>query len=83
MKNTSFDGSKMRESYFTNTCLNNANFNGVDLQGTTFHHCDLGKADFSSAMNYSIDPITNKIKKAKFSFPEVVGLLHGFDIIIV
>jgi uncharacterized protein YjbI with pentapeptide repeats len=82
MKSTAFTGSKVRECYFTNTCLNSANFDGAELSGTTFHNCDLCKADFSRATQYSIDPSANKIKKAKFSLPEVVGLLQGFDIII-
>ena len=82
MKSTSFSGSKIKECYFTNTCLNSANFNGTELSGTSFHNCDLCRADFSGATQYSVDPCTNKIKKAKFSLPEVIGLLQGFDIII-
>lgn len=83
MKNTHFDGSKIQEAFFTNTVLHGAGFKDVDLSGTLFHNCDLTKADFSSAVRYSIDPQTNKIKKAKFSLPEAVGLLQTFEIIIV
>ncbi len=83
LKNGSFENSKLRESYFTNTSLVGANFSGADLQGTIFHNCDLCKADFSTATHYDIDPQTNKIKKAKFSFPEVIGLLRGFGITLV
>lgn len=83
MKNASFCGSKVKESHFTNTLLNSADFGDVDLSGTVFHNSDLSKADFSRAMNYNVDPMTNKIKKAKFSLPEAVGLLRGFDITIV
>lgn len=83
MKNTAFNGSKLLENYFTNTCLTGADFSDVDLSGTVFHNCDLSKADFSSATQYVIDPQTNKMKKAKFSLPEAVGLLFGFDITIV
>ncbi len=60
-----------------------ADFRGADLSGTLFHNCDLSKADFSTAVNYNIDPGTNKIKKAKFSLFEVLGLLSVFDITIV
>lgn len=83
MKNTTFNESKLKECHFTNTSLIGADFTEVDLSGTIFHNCDLSKADFSSAIRYDIDPQTNKIKKAKFSLPEAVGLLRGFDIIIV
>lgn len=83
MKNISFKESKVHEAHFNNTKLNGANFENTDLSGTIFHNCDLCKADFSTASRYCIDPQTNKIKKAKFSLPEAVGLLQGFDIIIV
>ncbi len=82
MKNASFKGSNLKENYFTGTSLISADFTDVDLSGTIFHNCDLSKADFSSATQYDIDPQTNKIKKAKFSLPEAVGLLRAFDIII-
>lgn len=83
MKGTHFNGSKILEAHFTSTILNGADFTDTDLTGTLFHNCDLCKADFSSARRYNIDPQTNKIKKAKFSLPEAVGLLQGFDITIV
>jgi fluoroquinolone resistance protein len=83
MKNISFNGSHLKESHFTNTSLIGADFTDADLSGTIFHNCDLCKADFSSARRYDIDPQTNKIKKAKFSLPEAVGLLRGFDIMII
>ena len=83
MKNTSFDESKLKENHFTNTSLNGADFTNADLSGTIFHNCDLSKADFSSATRYDIDPQTNKIKNAKFSFPEAIGLLRAFDITII
>lgn len=83
MKNVSFQGSRLKENYFTNTLLNGADFSHVDLSGTIFHNCDLSKADFSTASKYEIDPQSNKIKKAKFSLPEVIGLLSSFEINLV
>jgi fluoroquinolone resistance protein len=83
MKAGSFNGSKLNDCYFTNTVLTGADFREVDLMGTIFHNCDLCEADFSSATRYAIDPQTNKMKKARFSLPEAVGLLHGFGITIV
>lgn len=83
MKNSSFNGSKLHESHFTNTCLSGAQFLEADLLGTVFHNCDLSKANFSTAIQYAIDPRTNKLKKALFSLPDAVGLLLGFDITIV
>ena len=83
IKHAAFNGSKLKECHFTNTQLVEADFNDADLLGTHFHNCDLRKADFSSAKHYDIDPTTNKMNKAKFSLPEAVGLLRGFDVTIV
>lgn len=83
MKKISFNGSKLKECHFTNTNLHSVNFSETDLSGTLFHNCDLTLADFSTAENYDIDPQTNKIRKAKFSLPEAIGLLRGFDISII
>lgn len=83
LKNFPFFRCKLIECYFTNNNLIEANFQSCDLLGTIFHNCDLSKADFSKAINYTIDPQSNKIKKAIFSIPEVLGLLKAFDIIII
>lgn len=83
MKNGAFCGSRLKENYFTNTNLIGVDFTDVDLSGSIFHNCDLTKADFSSATCYDIDPQANKVKRAKFSLPEAVGLLRGFDITLV
>jgi uncharacterized protein YjbI with pentapeptide repeats len=83
MKNSSFKGCKLKDSHFINTTLKNADFSNVDLQGTLFHNCDLCHADFSGSIQYDIDPRTNKITKAKFSFPEAAGLLRAFDITLI
>lgn len=82
MKKVSFGGSKLNDCHFTNTNLIGADFGGVNLSGTIFHKCDLSMADFTTAIQYDIDPQTNKIKKAKFSLPEALGLLRCFDVVI-
>ena len=83
LKNGSFSGCRLRECHFNNTQLTGANFDETDLTGSLFHNCDLSNANFSKAINYDIDPRTNKIKKAKFSLPEALGLLRGFEVDIV
>ena len=40
----------------------------------------LFKADFRFAEKYSINPETNNIKKAKFLWPGIIGLLDKYDI---
>jgi len=53
------------------------------LARATFAHTNLEYADFTTSYNYSINPETNRIHKAKFSMPEVLGLLSHYDIQIV
>jgi len=70
--------------------MNETDFSGADLTGAVFDNCDmkravfdntiLEKADFTSSYNYSIDPERNRVKKAKFAYPGVLGLLDSFNI---
>jgi fluoroquinolone resistance protein len=57
-------------------------FTNCDLAGAIFNNTILEKANFTTARNYSINPQTNVVKKAKFSLPGVVGLLDVFKITI-
>lgn len=82
LKKTRFLASKIHLCHFNATTLVEAEFRDSDLEGTLFHHADLKKADFRNAKNYVIDPMTNEVSKAKFSIPEVLSLLSGFDIVI-
>ena len=60
-----------------------SNFAGCDLQETIFHRCNMRKASFVGAKNYTINPLVNDVKKAKFSFSEVTSLLKGLDVEIL
>ncbi|MBC7848635.1 MAG: pentapeptide repeat-containing protein [Chitinophagaceae bacterium] len=82
LKNMKFEHSNLQETDFTLADLTNASFIECDLLNAKFENTILEKADFRSAYNYSIDPTQNKIKKAKFSVPGIIGLLDRFDIII-
>ncbi len=53
---------------------------GELLPATQFHQCDLRKADFRGASGYQIDPSANRMKQAKFSYPEVLNLLDSLAI---
>ena len=80
LKETSFSGCFINDCDFSNTDLSNANFANSDLRNSTFDKTNLTKADFTKAKNYRLDPEKNTIKKAKFSLPDVVGLLSNYDI---
>jgi uncharacterized protein YjbI with pentapeptide repeats len=72
----------LHEVDFVDADLSMALFDNCDLQGAIFENSLLEKTDFLTAKNYSINPEINRIRKAKFSIPEVVGLLSKYDIII-
>lgn len=85
-----FFGNKMKGVQFKNCKIKEANFSEADLTGSIFYKCDLEntifdrtnlqRADFRTSINYQIDPLKNNIKKAKFSYQGVIGLLTNFDI---
>lgn len=77
-----FAGSILHDCYFQDCALGQASFRECDLRNTVFHHCDLSRADFRDARNYGINVMNNKISKARFSLPDAIGLLAGFDVVI-
>ena len=82
LKNTLFNNCKLNEVSFIETNLTSAKFLNCDLEKAIFDRTNLEKADFSTSQNYTINPELNKLKKTKFSMPDVIGLLHNLDIII-
>ena len=80
----------MKKTVFRDSLLVETDFAGADLSGATFDNCDLAhavfentileKADLRTSYNYSIDPETNRIKKARFSVTGIAGLLEKYDI---
>ncbi|HPA87148.1 MAG TPA: pentapeptide repeat-containing protein, partial [Bacteroidales bacterium] len=60
--------------------LKRSSFIKCDLQRSVFRNTDLEGVDFSSSFNYSIDPSSNRIKKARFAISGLPGLLDKFDI---
>ncbi len=75
-----FSGNAIQESSFEKCDLQESNFRGCQLDATQFFRCDIRKADFREAKGYAIDIPSNKIKQAKFSFPEVTSLLSSLEI---
>jgi len=80
LKKIVFKNSEIREADFTDADLSAAIFDHCDLTKTKFENTILEKADFRTSFNYSINPELNKIKKAKFSMPGIIGLLDKYDI---
>ena len=82
MKKTIFVECSLKEVDFSEVDLSEAVFQTSDLTGTVFENTLLIKADLRTAKNYTIDPEKNNIKKARFAYPGVVGLLNKYDIFI-
>lgn len=80
LKKTQFIHCNLQEADFTDADLSGAIFDNCDLQGALFENTNLEKADLYSSYNYSIDPEKNRIRKARFSRAEVIGLLIKYDI---
>lgn len=80
LKGTIFEGCDLQEADFTSADLAGASFRECDLTRATFFRSNLEGADFRTAFGYSFAPESNRLKKARFSMPEVLGLLDGYGI---
>ena len=80
IKGTKFVNTSLQEVDFRQANCTSCLFAGCDMGGALFDKSNLDRADFRTAYNYAFDPVSNRVKKAKFSLPEVVGLLCRFDI---
>lgn len=80
IKKTIFKNCELQETDFTESDLTSAVFDNCNLAKAIFDNTTIEKADFRTSFNYYIDPERNRIKKAKFSFSGVAGLLDKYDI---
>ena len=92
LDNSVFYKTDMRRRYFRDCSLLSADFEsanlsrciftGSDLSGCKFTGSDLTGADLRDAANYTINPLTSRIKGARFFLPEAVSLLDHLGIFI-
>lgn len=75
-----FSGNILQECMFEECDLQESNFQDCRLEATRIFRCDIRKADFRNAIGYVIDIPSNKMKQAKFSYPEVTTLLNSLEI---
>ena len=75
-----FSDNIIQESMFDGCDLQESNFQNCRLEKTQFTRCDIRKSDFRNSSGYVIDIVSNKLKQAKFSYPEVVRLLNSLEI---
>ncbi len=67
---------------FVATNLTNAVLKNCDFRKVAFEGKILEKADLRTSFNFSINPETNKINKAKFLKQNIIGLLDKYNITI-
>lgn len=82
LKGIKFKNCSLQEVDFSESDLSNSSFDNCDLLQAVFDSSVLEKADFRTAINFAINPERNKIKKARFSFQGLPGLLQYLDISI-
>ena len=82
LKGISITECKAKEADFSEADLTNAVLTKTDFENAVFFNTNLDNADFTQAVNYVINICNNKVKNARFSFPEVLNLLKSHQIII-
>ena len=65
---------------FVQSELKNSMIVNCDLLDAIFDNTNMEKADFRDSRNYNIDPEINNVKHAKFSMPDVIGLLNKYNL---
>ncbi|CEG57200.1 pentapeptide repeat-containing protein [Legionella fallonii] len=71
---------KAHDVDFRGCDLSNGSFMSTDFQSSLFLNSKLYAANFTDAINTVINPQENDIRKGKYSMPDVINLLHYFDI---
>lgn len=79
---TSFIECSLQQVDFTKADLSKSNFSDCNLKGAVFENTILEASDFRTAHNFSFNPNNNKMKGAKFSESNIIGLLNDYKIII-
>ena len=80
LKSTQFKNCNLQEADFTETDLTNSVFSDCDLNRAIFDNTNLEKVDFRTAHNFLINPEINRLKHAKFTKNNIIGLLKKYNI---
>jgi uncharacterized protein YjbI with pentapeptide repeats len=82
MRSTQLINCQLQEVDFSEANLSSSLLKNCNLNGAIFDNSNLGKADFSMATNYVINPDKNRLKGAVFSRENLSGLLQHSGIVI-
>ena len=80
LRKTKFKKCQMEGVDFGESDLTDAIFDNSNLLQAIFDATILEKADFRTALNISLDPERNKLKKARFAQSNIAGLLDKYQI---
>jgi fluoroquinolone resistance protein len=83
LKEITIEGCTVHNADFGEGNFTGANFTESDFLNSLFERTNLTGADFTGAINYSIDISSNTITKATFSRQAALGLLDSLNIKIV
>ncbi|MNY34865.1 Pentapeptide repeats (8 copies) [compost metagenome] len=82
IRKTVFKNCRLQEVDFTEANLSNSFFDDSNLTNAVFDRTILDQANLKNAINYSINPNKNQLKKTKFAKDNLAGLLDQLQIII-
>ncbi len=82
LKSTTFRNCSLREADFSQSNLSSSSFDNCDLSLATFDQTNLEKCDFRTAVNFTINPENNRLKKAKLSADGLTGLVQHLGIVV-
>jgi fluoroquinolone resistance protein len=82
LKKSKFLRCTIRGCDFMEADMRESDFDGTSFERTEFQKCNLEKADFRFASAYQIDPMNNRLRKARFSLPEAQSFLGFLGITI-
>lgn len=82
LKKTIFSECELIATDFLRADLTEADFSGSSFRDVGFENTTLAKSDFTDAHGYVINPMSNNVRKAKFSLPDAVIMLEQMGIII-
>jgi uncharacterized protein YjbI with pentapeptide repeats len=83
MPKTIFAGCSLKEAGFAQCDLTGSVFNDCDLYGAIFNSTNLTSVNFVTAINFTVDPDINTIRKASFAMDSLPCLLEKHQLNIV
>jgi fluoroquinolone resistance protein len=78
IKQTAFKACKLKDVDFTEADVSKSSFHQSDLYRAVFDRTNISQSDFRTAYNFSINPESNTMTRAKFSAGNLSGLLDKY-----